>query len=83
MRTANTMEALAELGDVDMFVFHDRRKPEPRIPAMVPISSLVTTGYPMARRFEWRPLASPSRNPSRSPVERPTPGPRTNFSAPG
>ena len=54
MRTANTVEALAELGEVDMFAFHDRRKPEPVLPATAPVSSLVSTGYPMARRLGWR-----------------------------
>ncbi len=36
MRVANSVEALAELGELDLFVFHDRRKPEPVVPRRCP-----------------------------------------------
>jgi glycosyltransferase involved in cell wall biosynthesis len=54
MRGANSLEALADMGDLDLFVFHDGRKPSPVVPSTVPVSNLLTTDYPVAGRVLWR-----------------------------
>ena len=82
MRGATSVEALAELGDVDLFVFHDKRKPEPRVPASVPIASLVTTGYPVARWLRWRVQWLLRRGiPTQIASRLGDPGPRRDFAA--
>ena len=54
MRGATSVEGLAELGELDLFVFHDKRKPEPVVPSTVRVSNLLTTGYPVAGWLRWR-----------------------------
>lgn len=54
IRLSTALEALAELGDLDLLVLHDERKPDPVVPSTVPIRRVRTTGYPAAGWLRWR-----------------------------
>jgi glycosyltransferase involved in cell wall biosynthesis len=55
IRLANTVEALAGLGDVDLFTLCDPRRTDRSVPIGVDLSRMATTPYPEAARpLTWR-----------------------------
>jgi glycosyltransferase involved in cell wall biosynthesis len=55
IRLANSVEALARLGEVDLFTLCDPRRADRTIPPTVELARLETTPYPRAaRRLRWR-----------------------------
>ncbi len=55
LRTATTIEALAELGTLDLFSFVDERQPDRTVPPDVSIDRLQTAAHPVIdRSHRWR-----------------------------
>jgi glycosyltransferase involved in cell wall biosynthesis len=55
LRLATAIESLAALGETDLFAFRDYRRPEPSLPATVPVArfkTVVHRGSP--NQFRWR-----------------------------
>jgi glycosyltransferase involved in cell wall biosynthesis len=58
IRLSNAVEALAELGDLDLFTFYDAREPERNVPPHVQVTRTAETPYlplsgPRRRRARW------------------------------
>ena len=80
IRVATSVEGLAELGELDLFVFHDKRTPEPVVPLGVRVSNSLTTGYPVAGLLRWRIRWMVQRGvPTQIASRVADPGPRTDF----
>ncbi len=82
IRAANSVEALAELGELDLFVFHDKRKPEPVVPPTVRVANVVTTAYPVSGWLRWRARWLLQRGvPTQIASRMADPGPRNDFAS--
>ena len=55
LRLVTAIEALADLGETDLFAFRDYRRPSATLPATVPVRRLKTVMHPgNPHQFRWR-----------------------------
>src|ERR1017187_4594034 len=55
IRLARSIEALSEIGDVDLFSLYDQRRPDRRVPPTVTLSRVGTTPPPQVdHSLRWR-----------------------------